>query len=183
MEAELARRAPVAYGTWRDETPVLRSRLRSIQRWRSGSRGRGSGTGVRHLFPYLWPVGERQRREVEPTFAASPVVATGSWRMFLYNCSPEVVRDVRVRLDGLELDYAPSIGVSRFTEIHWQRVEAIKAASFADSGPEETRHRLEVDFVIARGTREARVQGDLVLDSRQGWTFFDSRDGRRREIE
>ena len=183
MEAELAERSPVAYGTWREETPKLRSRLRAIQRWRSGARGRGAGTGARHLFPYLWPVGERQRREIEPTFAASPLVASGSWRLFLYNCSPEVVRDVRVRINGAELDYAPSIGVSRFAEIHWQRNEDVKAASFATDGAAESRHRLEVQFVIARGTREARIQGELVLDPRQGWTFFDSRDGRRRELE
>ncbi|MCI4330595.1 MAG: hypothetical protein L3K19_01955 [Thermoplasmata archaeon] len=183
METELARRAPVAYGGWRDETPNLRSRLRAIQRWRAGAKGRGAGTGVRHLFPYLWPVGERQRREAEPSFVPSPAVASGSWRIFLYNCSPEVVRDVRVRLDGVDLDYSPSIAVSRFTEVHWQRIEAIKAASLSDSGPEATRHQLEVSFVIAKGTREARIHGDLVLDSTQGWTFFDSRDGRRREIE
>jgi len=183
MESELARRVPVAYGSFKEETPILRSRLRAIQRWRAGAKGRGAGSGLRHLFPYLWPVGERQRREVEPTFVSSPVVASGSWRIFLYNCSPEVVRDVRIRLDGVELDYTPSIGVSRFTEIHWQKLDSIKALSFSGSGSSDTRHQLEVHFVIAKGTREARIQGDLLLDSMQGWTFFDSRDGRRRELE
>jgi hypothetical protein len=128
-------------------------------------------------------VGERQRREVDPSFSPSPVVASGSWRVFLYNCSPEVVRDVRVRLDGIDLDYAPSIAVGRFAEVHWQRIDAIKAVCLADNGGNETRHLLEVEFVIAKGTREARVEGQLLLHTMQGWMFFDSQDGRRRELE
>src|SRR5580693_1345995 len=71
VEKALLERSPVAYGPWKDETPNLRSRLRAIQRWRSGSRGRGGSSGHSQLFPYLWPVGERQRKEVEPEYAAS----------------------------------------------------------------------------------------------------------------
>jgi hypothetical protein len=183
VEAELAQRTPVAYGNWRDETPNTRSRLRAVQRWRIGNRGREQGQGARHLFPYLWPIGERQRKEVDPTFSPSPVVATGSWRTFLYNCSPEVVRDVRVTLDHVDLDYAPSIAVGRFAELHWQRIDAIKAACLAEIGPNMSKHLLEVDFVIARGTRQARIEGELTLDTMQGWTYFTSRDGRKRDLE
>ena len=183
IEAELAQRAPVAYGNFRDETPNARSRLRSIQRWRVGSRGRDAGHAPRHLFPYMWPVGERQRKETEPEYRTSPVISTGSWRIFLFNCSPEVVRDVRVTLDGVDLDYEPSIINGRFAEIHWQRIDAIKQACLTEGGRSITRHSLQVDFVIARGTRQSRIVGDLTLDGGQGFTFFASKDGRRREIE
>jgi hypothetical protein len=183
VEKELAARGPVAYGEWVQETPNLRSRLRAIQRWRSGSRGRGGLSGHGQLFPYVWPVGERQRKEVEPEFAASPVLATGSWRVFLYNCSPEVVRDVRVLLDGSEIDYAPSLMVGRFVEVHWQKVDAIKAAFQSQGDDPVSRHRLQAEFVIARGTKQARVLGNLTLNTGQGWTFFASQDGRQREIE
>jgi hypothetical protein len=37
--------------------------------------------------------------------------------------------------------------------------------------------------VIARGTREARLDGVLHLDPEQGWTGFDAGDGRSKEIE
>jgi len=182
VEKELAERSPIAYGEWKEETPTLRSRLRAIQRWRSGGRGRSGGT-VAHLFPYLWPVGERQRKEVEPEFAASPVLATGSWRIYLYNCSPEVVRDVRLSLDQTEVDYAPSILVGRFLEVHWQRIDAVRASVMGGGGDPLTKHKLRAEFVIAKGTKLARVEGDLVLDSNQGWVHFASVDGRKREIE
>ncbi|HXQ94643.1 MAG TPA: hypothetical protein VN864_05705 [Thermoplasmata archaeon] len=183
VEKELGVRSPVAYGEWAEETPNLRSRLRAVQRWRSGSRGRGGLSGHGQLFPYVWPVGERQRKEVEPEFAASPVLATGSWRVFLYNCSPEVVRDVRVLLDDSEIDYAPSVMVGRFVEVHWQKVEAIKAAFQMQVGSPVSQHRLQAEFVIARGTKAARVLGQLTLDTNQGWVHFASQDGRQRELE
>lgn len=183
IEHELATRAPVAYGAWVATTPVLRSRLRAVQRWRRGARGRGYGVSPQRQFPYLWPVGERQRKEAEPTFAISPVVASGSWRLYLYNCSPEVVRDVRISLDGAEIDYAPAIGVGRFAEIHWQRVDEIRGFALSGGGERTSRHALRAGFVIARGTREGLVDGELTLDASQGWVFFVARDGRRRELE
>ncbi|MGI0132014.1 MAG: hypothetical protein ACREDK_02800 [Thermoplasmata archaeon] len=183
IERELSRRSPIGYGNWKDETPLLRSRLRAVQRWRWGSKGRNPGTGARHLFPYLWPIGDRQRKELEPDWLVSPVVASGSWRIFLYNCSPEVVRDVRVHLDRLDLDYSPALLVGRCAEVHWQRIDAIKSVCLSERGPNLTQHLLEVDFVIARGTRQARVEGELSLDTMQGWTYFDSRDGRHRDLE
>ena len=183
VERELERRSPLAYGAWKEDTPVLRSRLRAIQRWRSGARGRDSGKGPRHLFPYVWPVGDRQRREVDSTYLVSPVVSTGSWRIFLYNCGPEVVRDVRIFLDHVELDYAPSILTSHFAEIHWQRIEAIKARCLGDDGANLSKHLLRVDFVVNKGTRLAHIEGELTLHSLQGWVQFGARDGRGRELE
>ena len=183
VEKALVERAPIAYGEWKEETPNLRSRLRAVQRWRSGSRGRGGSSGHPHLFPYLWPVGERQRKEVEPEFGTSSAMASGSWRIFLYNCSPEVVRDVRMSLDHVEIDYAPSILVGRFVEIHWQRIEGIRSAFLSQDADRLSRHPFEADFVIARGTRQARIGGDLTLDTTQGWVHFGSQDGRKRELE
>lgn len=183
LERELEGRAPVAYGQWREETPVLRSRLRQVQRWRTGAKGRETGRGPVHLFPYLWPVGERQRKEVDPTFSPSPVVASGSWRIFLYNCGPEVVRDVRVIVDGSALDYSPSILTGRFAEIHWQRQEGLRSSALIAQPGEPSGHELNVEFVIQKGTREARLSGTLFLDPLQGWVHFAGHDGRAREIE
>ncbi len=56
IEAGLKDRAPVAYGNWRDETPSEDSRLRAIQRWRSGGRWAANGSILRVPFPYAWPV-------------------------------------------------------------------------------------------------------------------------------
>jgi hypothetical protein len=183
LERELERSSPMAYGSWREETPVLRSRLRAVQRWRSGSRGRDAGKSVVHLFPYMWPVGDRQRKEVDTDHVVSTVVSAGSWRLFLYNCGPEVVRDVRVFLDRTSLDYAPSVLTGRFQEIHWQRIDAIKSECMNIDGPRQNRHTLRVEFVINRGTRQARLEGDLLLDTVHGWIQFEGRDGRGREIE
>jgi hypothetical protein len=183
LEKALQDEVPLAYGEWAEETPKLRSRLRAVQRWRTGARGRESGKGAIHLFPYVWPIGDRQRQELDPGWTVSSRVANGSWRLFLYNCAPEVLRDVRISLDGEEIDYAPSILVGRFAEVHWQRVDSIRAATLSEPGSGSTNHRLEAEFVIAKGTRQARIAGELALDPGQGWSFFASRDGRRREIE
>src|SRR5579871_797073 len=45
IERQLGEVVPIAYGSWKEDTPVLRSRLRAIQRWRSGARGRDAGRG------------------------------------------------------------------------------------------------------------------------------------------
>ncbi|HZY70526.1 MAG TPA: hypothetical protein VFF67_06080 [Thermoplasmata archaeon] len=183
IERELARLAPVAYSRWKEGTPNLRSRLRSVQRWRAGLRGRGASATARQLFPYVWPVGERQRREIEPAFGGTSPLRSGCWRIFLYNCSAEVVRDVRVFLDNLEIDYAPSILEGKFAEIHWQKHEDVRGRLLDQAPPPLSRHRLRVEFVIARGTRQSAVDGELVLDVSQGWTHFGSRDGRSRDLE
>ncbi len=183
IERAIAEESPVLYGEWRAETEQLRSRLRAVQRWRIGARGRDAGRGTVHLFPYVWPVGDRQRQELDPAWSVPNRLVTGSWRLFLYNCAPEVVRDARIRLDGEEIDYAPSILVGRFAEIHWQRVEGLRSATLLEGSEGASQHGLEAEFVIARGTRQARIAGELSLEPGQGWTFFASRDGRRREIE
>jgi hypothetical protein len=183
LERELERVAPLAYGAWKEETPVLRSRLRAVQRWRNGSRGRDAGRGAVHLFPYVWPVGDRQRQEVDAAHQVSPAVAAGSWRVFLYNCGPEVVRDVRVFLDRTAIDYAPSVLTGRFQEVHWQRIDAIKSELLTDEGQRVSTHELRVEFVINRGTRHAEILGQLTLHAQQGWIHFQGRDGRGREIE
>jgi hypothetical protein len=183
LEAALAEQAPVAHGEWAEETPELRSRLRAVQRWRSGARGREAGKALVHLFPYAWPVGDRQRQELDPGWEVPTRPSNGSWRLYLYNCAPEVLRDVRVLLDGQEIDYSPSILMGRFAEVHWQRVEAVRGASFDGPGSAASEHELEAMFVIAKGTRQARVAGRITIEPGQGWTFFASRDGRRREIE
>ncbi len=183
VEKELEARLPVAYGAWAEETPRLRSRLRAVQRWRSGARGRDAGRGVRQLFPYVWPIGDRQRKEMEPEHQVSPVLATGSWRLFLYNCGPEVVRDVRVSLDRTPLDYAPSILTGRFQEVHWQRIDAIRAQCLSEDGARSSTHLFRVDFVVSRGTRQAFLEGELTLHNLQGWIHFAGRDGRGRELE
>lgn len=183
LEQAVGEVAPIAYGEWVEETPILRSRLRAVQRWRTGARGRGAGRGPVHLFPYAWPVGDRQRQELDPGWSPPPRRTEGSWRLYLYNCAPEVLRDVRVRLDDREVDYAPSILAGRFAEVHWQRVEAIRAEGLRDEGGSPSEHELDAEFVIAKGTRQSRIAGRLTLEPSQGWTFFASTDGRRREIE
>lgn len=183
LESGVRESAAVAYGEWVEETPNRRSRLRAVQRWRTGARGREAGKGAVHLFPYVWPIGDRQRQELDPSWTTSARNLSGSWRLFLYNCAPEVVRDVRIYLDGEEVDYAPSILVGRFAEVHWQRVDSVRAETLQGEGTPPADHALTAEFVIAKGTRHAAIGGQLRLDPAQGWSFFVSRDGRRREIE
>lgn len=128
-------------------------------------------------------MGDRQRRELDPGHDVPHHVANGSWRLYLYNCGPEVVRDVRVALDLVEVDYAPAILTGRFNEIHWQRLESLRGRLLAEGSAPSSRHALTVEFVVERGTRHARLAGHIVLDPGQGWVAFESRDGRRREIE
>ena len=183
LDAELAMRAPVAYGSWAESTPELASRRRSIQRWRgpegSGAAPRAAGL----LFPYLWPVGERQRHELEPGYVPSSRLSAGSWRIFLYNCSPETVREIHVTLDRAVVGYSPFLLPGRFTELLWQRVPAIKEVALADVEPRLSDHPLRVLFVLARGTREGRLEGTLRLRNDQGWAEFDGGGGRRKELE
>jgi hypothetical protein len=183
LERELAERASVAYGEWSAETPEIGSRLRAVQRWRgAGERGLEAKKAAL-LFPHAWPVGERQRSELEPAFSPSTRPATGSWRLFLYNCSPDVLHEIRMRLDSTDVGYAPFLGVGRFTELRWQSVDAIKRILLGGAGDPRSRHRFSVEFVLARGTRRGSLEGALELDAGQGWVGFDAGDGRWKEIE
>jgi hypothetical protein len=183
LEDGVKETGPLAYEEWVAETPNRRSRLRAVQRWRTGARGREAGKAAVHLFPYVWPVGDRQRQELDPTWTTSARALSGSWRLFLYNCAPEVLRDVRISLDGEEIDYSPSILVGRFAEVHWQRIDTLRSETLQGEGASPAEHELTAEFVIAKGTRHAAIAGKLTLHPSQGWSFFASRDGRRREIE
>lgn len=183
VEKELESLAPVAYGNWKDGTPNPLARLRQVQRWRRGSKARPASASLQPLFPYLWPMGEQQRQGMEPEFKARPSVSRGSHRLFLYNCSPEAVRDVRVRVAGQELSYEPAVPPGKFAEVHWIRSDAIRQAALSAAPAQLLRHRLLVEFVVARGTKRARLEGELTLDPGQGWVSFTSRDGRQKEIE
>jgi hypothetical protein len=183
IEAELASRSPVAYGSWVDETKGLAARLRSIQRWRGGGGGAFRGPLTGGTFPFVWPMGERQRQELEPTFQPSRVPRRGSSRLFLYNCGPEVVRDVRISLDGAPIGYAPALPVGRFSEIVWMKVSELRLASLSEGADTPSEHALSVDFVVGKGMHEARLQGTLVLDPSQGWRIFQAGESRSSEIE
>lgn len=183
LERELVERASLAYGEWAEETPEISSRLRAIQRWRgAGVRGLEAKRAAL-LFPHAWPVGERQRAELEPAYAPSTRPATGSWRLFLYNCSPDVLHEIRMRLDSTDVGYAPFLGTGRFTELRWQAVAAVKRLLLEGVGEPRSTHRLSVEFVLARGTRRGELEGTLQLDVGQGWVGFDAGDGRWKEIE
>lgn len=183
MAEELASRAGVAYGNWLDDTPEEDSRIRAIQRWRGSSKWSPTGPIARLSFPHLWPVGERQRQEVDASYQPSQRVSVGSWRVFLYNCGPDVVRDVKVLLDEILVTYSPSIVSGRFTELQWQKIDAIRRECLTVDDHPFFDHRLNVQFVLAKGTHEARLEGVLRLDPVQGWRSFASGEGRSREIE
>jgi hypothetical protein len=181
IEGELRERSAVDYGNWADLTPNEASRLRAIQRWRGAGAPALAARQAAVRFPYLWPLGERQRHELEPAYAPASRLTTGSWRVFLYNCSPEILREVHVVLDRTKVVYSPFLAVGRFSEVHWQRVGQIKVAAMTEGSV--SRHDFSVRFVVAKGTKEARLDGTLLLDGRQGWIEFDAGDGRNREIE
>jgi hypothetical protein len=183
LEEELKARLPAVYGEWCDDTPALGSRLRSVQRWRgAGARGL-EAKQAQVLFPHLWPLGERQRHELEPSYVPVQRVAAGSWRLFLFNCGPEVLREIHVLMDGHEVGYSPFLLMGRFAEVNWQRLPSIKEAALGLDGSAVTSHPFEARFVIAKGTRNAKLGGALRLDAQQGWVEFDGGDGRRKEIE
>jgi hypothetical protein len=183
IAVEIQARSPVAYGEWHEDTRAEGSRLRSIQRWR-GTQGKElAARQAQALFPFLWPLGERQRHELEPTYAPSSRLANGSWRLFLYNCGPEVLRELHVALDGQKVGYSPFLVTGKFTELHWQRVGSAKAAAMGTDSGIASPHELDVKFVVAKGTKTAKLAGTLVLHPGQGWVEFDAGDGRKKEIE
>lgn len=183
IEAELARRAPVAYGNWKDDTPAARSRLRQVQRWRRGETGAARRRRSRPPYAFVWPVGERQRQSLETTFPARPLAPRASHRLFVYNCSSETVRELRVQLDGVRVTYEPALRVGGFAEIHWTRNHAIRDALLAATEHQISLHPLEVEFAVSNGAKRAFLKGVLRLDSTDGWNSFRSDDRTEREIE
>jgi hypothetical protein len=182
VEAELERLAPVTYGTWKDTTPNLEARLRQVQRWRTGFRSPPKPR-ARLAFRPLWPVGERQRAAVESAFPAPvrPVRATHA--LFLQNSSDETLREVRGSLGGRELLYQPALLPGRFVEVPWTRHEEFLAQLLAADGETPLRLPLRVEFAVDRGTRRARLSGELMLDPEDGWTSFACEDGTSTDLE
>jgi hypothetical protein len=181
LEAELRILAPVAYGNWADDTPELAARLRQVQRWRRGSSGTTRPAGRQELY-HVWPAGEAQRHEIDPAFPLRRPRAPASHRLFLRNCSEETLHEVGVTLAGRAVGYEPALAPGGFTEVHWVRNEAIRAAALEAPAHERLRHPLRVDYAYARGTKRGRFEGVLLLDAMDGWTEFTAKDGEAKEI-
>jgi len=182
VEHELEALAPVVYGHWKDETPNLEARLRQVQRWRKGFRSPPRPRAP-SLYRHIWPVGERQRQELDPTYMARPTRLRASHRIFLRNCSSDPVQELRARLAGREVAYEPSLLPGRFVEVDWSRHEELRKW-LLESGDHATRPcKLSVEFATDRGTRSGRFDGELELDSTDGWRAFVASDGSRKEIE
>jgi hypothetical protein len=183
VELELAHRAPVSYGNWKDDTPNPRARLRQIQRWRTGARGGGRPARAQLSYTFLWPVGEKQRQAVEPAFVARSSLRRASHRLFLYNCSLEMLREVRAKVGGVEVAYDPAVDPKGFAEVHWTRNPGIRTALLRAGEHEVLPHLLEVEFAVANGTKRAWLRGELSLDANDGWTSFRTDDRAVKEIE
>ncbi|MCI4351500.1 MAG: hypothetical protein L3K15_08325 [Thermoplasmata archaeon] len=182
FEAELEVLAPVVYGGWKDDTPESESRLRQVQRWRSGFRSPGLPT-VHLPFRYLWPVGERQRHALEPGFDPGRARPRASHRVFLQNVSDEIVREVRARLGGKDVSYEPALAPKSFAMVRWTGNPDVRAAAIASGPHVRLPFPFRVEFAVAKGTRRASLDGELVLDSDDGWVSFVSSDGQSKEIE
>jgi hypothetical protein len=120
---------------------------------------------------------------VDPEFAPSPRRARGSHRIFLHNVSDETVREVRAMLGGQEVSYEPALLAKRFASILWTRNPAIRMAAVNSAPHERLPFPLALEFAVARGTRRARLEGQLILDSDDGWVMFTAEDGQTKEIE
>jgi hypothetical protein len=183
MEAELEQLSPVAYGGWKDGTPILRARHRQVKRWRTGASVAGRKAPARLPFQLVWPIGERQRQSIDPTFSARSTRLRASQRLFLHNCSEETVRELRVRLGGEEVAYEPALEPHAVTEIHWVRNPAVRAAAFVAEPGQSLRHRLIAEFAVAKGMKRGQLVGELSMHASDGWTSFSSEDGTSKEVE
>jgi len=183
IELELAERAPASHGNWKSDTPDLRARLRQVQRWRTGAWGRGGRTRAQLPFTFLWPMGEKQRQAVDPSFTARASSRRASQRLFLRNCSAEVVRELRAKIGGVEVAYEPALAAGGFTEVHWTRNLATRDALLRAQDHQILPQPLEVEFAVSNGTRRAFLKGELRLDSTDGWTSFRASDQSEKEIE
>jgi hypothetical protein len=183
IERELAQRAPASHGNWTTDTPNLRARLRQVQRWRTGSRGSGRPARSQLAYTFLWPMGEKQRQAVDPSYVARASPRRASHRLFLYNCSAEIVRELRAKVGGVEVAYEPALAAGGSTEIHWTRNPAIREGLLRAAGHETLVHPLEVEFAVSNGTKRAFLKGTLSLDATDGWISFRARDESMKEIE
>jgi len=183
VERELAQRAAVAYGNWKEDTPNVRARLRQIQRWRTGFRGGGPPARARLSYTFLWPVGERQRQVIEPAYPARTTAPKASRRIFLYNCSGEIVRELRARLGDVEVAYEPAVKPGTFAELHWTRNSTVRNELLAATEHQLLHHALEAEFAVSDGKKRASLKGVLSLDATDGWTGFRSSDRNEKEIE
>ncbi|MCI4350773.1 MAG: hypothetical protein L3K15_04600 [Thermoplasmata archaeon] len=183
IERELAQRAAVSYGNWTDDTPSLESRLRQVQRWRTGFRAAGPLARAKTAYTFLWPMGEKQRQGVEPSFRARPALRRASHRIFVYNCSSETLRELRAKVGGVEVAYEPALIPQGFAELHWTRNPAILEGLLRAEDRTTLRHPLEVEFAVANGTRRASLKGDLSLEANDGWVAFRASDRSEKEIE
>jgi hypothetical protein len=183
IEHELAQRAPVSYGNWKDDTGVLSARLRQVQRWRTGARGRSRAARADLSYTYLWPIGVKQRKRAEPGFAAPSSRTRASHRLFLTNCSTETIRELRARITGQEVAYDPAVPPGGFSELHWTRNESIRKELLAAADHQTLRYALEVDFAVANGRKRAALKGELSMDSTDGWTLFATSGSTTKEIE
>lgn len=183
IETELELLAPLAYGNWKEDAPVLRTRHRQVQRWRTGEKGTARKGTMRLPFQYLWPVGEKQRHQLDSEFRARATNLRASHRIFLHNCSTETLREVRVQLDGKDVAYEPSLEAGKLTEIHWVRNQDIRSAALVAAPHQLISHELRAEFAFAKGMRQARLEGALTMDSSDGWLSFVSERGPSKEIE
>jgi len=86
-------------------------------------------------------------------------------------------------LAGREVAYEPSLLPGHFVEVDWFRDEDIRKW-LLESGDHATRPcKLSVEFATDRGTRSGRFDGELELDSTDGWRAFVAIDGSRKEVE
>jgi len=183
VEQELAERAPVAYGNWKLDTPNLRARLRQIQRWRTGFKGGGRPARAQLSYTFLWPMGEKQRQALEPSYPARASSRRASHRIFLYNCSGETVRELRAKLGRVEVAYEPALNPGAFTEIHWTRDATVRDSLLAATDHQTLVQPLDVEFAVSNGTKRAVLKGNLSLDATDGWTSFRASDQTEKEIE
>lgn len=183
IERELEALAPVAYGNWRDATPSILARLRQVQRWRRGSPRNRKPLSRDLLFRYIWPVGEKQRHSVDSAFQPRPTQLRATHRLFLRNCGPETLREVRARIDGRDMMYEPSIDGGKFGEIRWFADARLMDLLVGALPNQERLLRLEVDFAIQRGRKRAQLRGELTLHASDGWVRFASLDGGSKELE
>jgi hypothetical protein len=182
IERELEALAPVVYGQWKEDTPGLHARLRQVQRWRKGYRNPPKPAAA-SLYRYLWPVGERQRQEIDPGFVARSTRLRASHRVFLHNCSGEEIREVHIRLDGKEAAYEPVVPNGKFAEVDWYRDEAIQRALVSSNDHARLRYPMAAEFAVDKGRRKGRLEGELLLDASDGWVAFVARDGSQRDLE